>query len=93
MSGNPSGRPKVLGEIQQLARQHSTQVIAELARLALKAKSETARIAAGREILDRAFGRSRQAVEFAPPEVNVVQDLLDEIDARARTGKVMMRSE
>jgi hypothetical protein len=88
VSGNPLGRPKVLGEIQALARQHSPQVIVELARLALKAKSETARIAAGREILDRAYGRSRQAVELATPEPNVVQDLLDDIDARARGREV-----
>jgi hypothetical protein len=84
VSGNPSGRPKVLGEVQELARQHAPQVIAELARLALKAKSETARIAAGRELLDRAYGRARQAEEFTPSGLNVVQDLLDEIDARER---------
>jgi hypothetical protein len=52
-SGNPGGRPKVLGELQELARHHAPEVIAELARLALKARSETARIAAGRELLDR----------------------------------------
>jgi hypothetical protein len=52
-SGNPGGRPKVLGEVQELARQHAPSAIAELARLALKAKSETARIAAIRELLDR----------------------------------------
>ena len=51
-SGNPGGRPKVLGDVQELARQHAPTVIVELARLALKAKSETARIAAIRELLD-----------------------------------------
>ena len=45
-SGNPGGRPKVLGEVQELARQHAPSAIVELARLALKGKSETARIAA-----------------------------------------------
>jgi hypothetical protein len=40
-SGNPGGRPKVLGDVQELARQHAPTVIVELARLALKAKSET----------------------------------------------------
>jgi hypothetical protein len=52
-SGNPGGRPKVLGEVQELARQHAASAIAELARLAVKARSETARIAAIRELLDR----------------------------------------
>jgi hypothetical protein len=42
-----------LGDVQELARQHAPTVIVELARLALRAKSETARIAAIRELLDR----------------------------------------
>jgi hypothetical protein len=66
-SGNPGGRPKVLGEVQELARQYAPTAIVELARLALKAKSETARIAAIRELLDRGYGRSRQALEISAP--------------------------
>ncbi len=83
-SGNPGGRPKVLGELQELARYHAPEVIAELARLALKAKSETARIAAGRELLDRGFGRARQSMEVSLPEKNIVQIMLAKIDARNR---------
>jgi hypothetical protein len=64
-SGNPGGRPKALAEVQELARQHAPSVIAELARLALKAKNETARIAAIRELLDRGYGRPRQAMEVS----------------------------
>jgi hypothetical protein len=45
-SGNPGGRPRVLAELQELARSHAPEVIKELVRLAVKAKSETARIAA-----------------------------------------------
>ena len=37
--------------------------IRELARLAVKAKSETARIAAIRELLDRGYGKAQQMVE------------------------------
>jgi hypothetical protein len=83
-SGNPGGRPKVLGEVQELARQHVPSAIAELARLALKAKSETARIAAIRELLDRGYGRPRQAMEISAPVDNPIQLLLDEIDALNR---------
>src|SRR6516225_7632587 len=83
-SGNPGGRPKVLGEVQELARQYAPAVIVELARLALKAKSETARIAAIRELLDRGYGRSRQAIEVSVPAGDVIQQLLDDIDARSR---------
>jgi hypothetical protein len=81
-SGNPGGRPKVLGELQELARHHAPEVIEELARLALKARSETARIAAGRELLDRGFGRARQSMEMSLPEKNIVRIMLDEIADR-----------
>jgi hypothetical protein len=83
-SGNPGGRPKVLGEVQELARQHAPSAIVELARLALKAKSETARIAAIRELLDRGYGRARQSVEVSAPECNPMQMIIDEIDAMSR---------
>jgi hypothetical protein len=83
-SGNPGGRPKVLGDVQEMARQHAPRIIVELARLALKAKSETARIAAIRELLDRGYGKPRQAMEVSVPADNPIQLLLDEIDARSR---------
>ena len=83
-SGNPGGRPKVLGELQELARQHAPTVIAELARLALKAKKESVRISAIRELLDRGYGRPRQGLEVSIPSVDPLQMLLDEIDARSR---------
>jgi hypothetical protein len=83
-SGNPGGRPKVLSELQELARHHAPAVIAELARIAEKGKSETARIAAGRELLDRGFGRARQSLEVSEPGENIIRMLLDDIDARNR---------
>ena len=83
-SGNPGGRPKVLGEVQELARQYAPKAIVELARLALKAKNETARIAAIRELLDRAYGRARLTMEVSAPAGDVIQQLLDDIDARSR---------
>ena len=91
-SGNPGGRPKVLGEVQELARQHAPSVIAEFARLALKPKNETARIAAIRELLDRGYGRPRQAMEVSAPAADPLDPLrllMEEIDAisRKRTYK------
>jgi hypothetical protein len=55
-----------------------------LVELARKAKSETARIAAIRELLDRGYGRPRQAVEVSAPAENPLQLLLEEIDALNR---------
>jgi hypothetical protein len=83
-SGNPGGRPKVLGEVQELARQYAPAAIAELARLALKAKNETARIAAIRELLDRGYGRSRQAMEISAPAGDPLQLLFEELDELSR---------
>jgi hypothetical protein len=85
-SGNPGGRPKVLAEVQELARQYGPTVIVELARLAVKAKSESARIAAIRELLDRGYGRTRQTMEVSIPAGDPIQLLLDDIDARSRIG-------
>jgi hypothetical protein len=57
-SGNPGGRPKMLAEVRDLARQHAPAVIEGLARLALKAESAAVRVSASRELLDRAYGRA-----------------------------------
>lgn len=46
-----------------IARQYAPAAIRELGRLAEEAESETARIAAGREILDRAYGKSPQPLD------------------------------
>jgi hypothetical protein len=86
-SGNPGGRPKVLAEVQELARQHAPSAIAELARLAVKAKSETARIAANRQLLDRGYGRARQSMEDSVPTgdpLNLVRLMMEEIDVIER---------
>jgi hypothetical protein len=86
-SGNPGGRSKVLAEVQELARQHAPAAIAELSRLALKAKSETARIAAIRELLDRGYGRPRQAMEVSGPAgdpLDPLRLLMEEIDGISR---------
>jgi hypothetical protein len=84
-SGNPGGRPKVVVEVQELARQHAPVAIAELARLAKKAKNESTRVAAIRELLDRGYGKSRLGIEVTPPpSINPMQLLLDEIAEASR---------
>jgi lipase chaperone LimK len=57
----PSTTPAFsLGSLGKLARAHAPDAIRELALLAVKAKSELARVAAIRELLDRGFGKSTQ---------------------------------
>jgi hypothetical protein len=70
------------------------QPIAQLARLALKAKNETARIAAIRELLDRGYGRPGQAMEVSLPGADPLDGLrllMEEIDAIERKRTVRDR--
>lgn len=65
-AGRPAGTPnKATAEVQELAREHAPAVIAELARLATGAESETARVSACNAVLDRAYGKPPQALEHA----------------------------
>jgi len=64
-NGNLDGRPKgslnkTTAEIRAAARQHAPGAFAELARLSKHTKSEQVRIAAIKEILDRAYGNRRK---------------------------------
>ena len=76
-SGNPGGRPRVVGELRELARVYAPEAIRELARLALKAKSETARVAAIRELLDRGYGKPTQflaaGTEIIPADITAAE--------------------
>ena len=70
-SGNPGGRPKVLGDIQALAREKSPRMIEILEDIADNAKSHPqARVAAARELLDRGFGKPLQTTALATMEIN-----------------------
>jgi hypothetical protein len=64
-SGNPNGRPKVVFEIRDLARQYGPAAIAKLAELSglapgTPAEAEATRVAAIKELLDRGYGRATQ---------------------------------
>jgi hypothetical protein len=79
-SGNPGGRPRVVGKLRELARAHAPQAIKELARLAVKAKSETARVAAIRELLDRGYGK---ATQFLAADDDIIRDDISAEELRA----------
>ena len=64
-SGNPSGRPKVVLEIRDLAREFGPAGITKLAEMAglapgMPAEAEAVRLGALKELLDRGFGRATQ---------------------------------
>lgn len=63
LGGRQKGTPnKATADVKALARVHAASAIAELARLSISAESEAARVAAIKEILDRGFGKSAQAI-------------------------------
>ena len=64
----PGSLNKVSADVRELAGQFGPAVIAELARLATGADSEQVRVSAGRELLDRGFGKPTQSRE--PPDID-----------------------
>jgi hypothetical protein len=64
--GRVAGTPnKVTAELREAAQAYTAAALEELARLATHAKSEAARVAACRELLDRAHGRAPQGITLA----------------------------
>lgn len=64
--GRVAGTPnKATRDVKAMAQKHGPECIAGLALLAKTAESEQARIAAMRELLDRAYGKAPQALTDA----------------------------
>jgi Family of unknown function (DUF5681) len=65
-SGNPGGRPKVIGEVQALAREHTKGAIETLSTIMCdEGAPAAARISAANALLDRAYGRAAQTIDTA----------------------------
>ena len=76
--GRPVGaKNKATQELQDLARVHTPAAIKELARLAVGAESETARVAAINSLLDRGHGKPSQSVAIGQdPSLKPVEILV-----------------
>lgn len=63
-SGNPSGRPKVVGELRDLAREHTEDAVKTLVKICNDEDAPSAaRTAAAVALLDRGHGRPSQNIE------------------------------
>jgi Family of unknown function (DUF5681) len=62
-SGNPGGRPKEIEEVKELAREHSPEAITRLVHW-MRSDNAKASIAASTALLDRAWGKPVQALEY-----------------------------
>jgi len=64
--GRKKGTPnKATADVKALAGNYAVAAMDELARLSVGADSEQARVSACKEILDRAFGKTPQAMELS----------------------------
>ena len=63
-SGNPSGRPKVMAEIRELARKKGPGAFRRIVWLARKAEDERVRLRANEVILERAYGKPTENVDL-----------------------------
>jgi hypothetical protein len=60
---NPGGKPKEGADVIALARELSPDAVRSLHKIAMRGKSERARIEAAVALLDRAFGKPKVTVE------------------------------
>ena len=62
-SGNPGGRPRVLRDVQELAREKSPEAIETLSNIMHDTKApRAARVAAANPLLDRGYGKPTQPI-------------------------------
>src|SRR5438876_7935982 len=73
---NPSGRPKIVDEIRQLARQHAPDAFKRVCEL-VDSEDERTALAAAQEILNRAYGRPMQAIEQTIEHTDIRQLYLE----------------
>jgi hypothetical protein len=77
-SGNPGGRPRIIGDVQEVARQYTVEAISTLAAIMRNTKAPpAARVTASNSILDRAYGKPPQALSTTI-SARSVSDLTDE---------------
>jgi Lipoprotein amino terminal region len=94
-SGNPSGRPAIISELQKLARSHTTTALATLVEIMRNTASPpNARVAAAVALLDRGYGRPSTAVfvEMTPQNSsadrqNLLSTVAASMDAMAASAK------
>jgi HEAT repeat protein len=86
-SGNPGGRPRVLGDVQDLARQQSPEAINTLATIMQNEKAPpAARVAAANALLDRGYGKPTQPISQTLAKIDPSTMSDEELAAVIRNG-------
>ena len=77
-SGNPGGRPKALREVEELARQETAAAMQTLATIHKDRKAPySARVMAANALLDRGWGKARQALEHFGSDGSAIQHSIE----------------
>ena len=69
---NPSGRPKIVDEIKQLARERAPDAFKRVCGL-MGSADERIALAASQEVLNRAYGRPMQGIEQTIEHLDIRQ--------------------
>ena len=87
-SGNPGGRPRVLADVQELARERSPEAINTLANVMRDEKAPpAARVAAANALLDRGYGKPTQPISQTLTKIDPSTMSDEELAAIVRRGK------
>lgn len=88
--GREKGVPnKATREIKAVAQLHGPQAIAELVRIMTSSESDSARVTAARELLDRGYGKPAQSLEHSGPEGQPIE--VHQQPTNADIAKVLVR--
>ena len=83
----PGGRPKVIGDVQELARQKSPEAITTLANIMHDEKAPSAaRVAAANALLDRGYGKPTQPISQTLAKIDPSSISDEELAAIAING-------
>ena len=86
-SGNPGGRPRVLADVQELARRRSPDAINTLAAIMDDQKAPpAARVAAANALLDRGYGKPTQPISQTLTKIDPSTMSDEELAAIVRNG-------
>lgn len=73
------------GTLEELARQYTQTALDVLIEVARNGESESARVTAANSLLDRAYGRARQSIEYVQLDPATLDKLTDEqLQAKAQ---------
>ena len=71
-SGNPGGRPKQVGEVVELARQHTQEAVQRLV-FWMRSTNPQASVRATESIMERAWGKPVQPMEVTGKDGSAIQ--------------------